>query len=318
MKIPSISSLFWSKRHGGSNLAITLGVHGIYLAEVKFVETRPHVLRCEYHDTGTISAAGLQKACREVNFGGLHVTTLLAPGEYQLLLVEAPNVPANELKTAIRWKIKDSLNYHIDNATVDMVQIPASKSVPERAQSLYAVAAANDIVQKRIALFEQAKIKLEVIDIPEMAQRNIAALFEEKDHALVLLALDDNGGLLTFTAGGELYLSRRIEISAGQLQDANEKLREQHRDRLELELQRSLDYFDRQYNRLQVNRVLVCVPDDTGLVQFLSSVVEQPVEKLDLSQVMDISAAPALAESEFVAYALSALGAALRQGALAP
>ncbi len=318
MKIPSISSLFGSKSQGDSRISVAFGAHGIYLAEVKFVEALPQVLRCEYHETGEITAAALEKACREANSGGRRFTTLLTPDEYQMLLVDAPNVPAEELKTAIRWKIKDSLNYPVDNATVDVLQIPATQSGSDRAQSLYAVAAANDIIQKRMALFRQAKIKLEVIDIPEMAQRNIAALFEEKDRTLVVLAFDDKGGLLTFTSGGELYLSRRVEISVGQLQDANEKLREQYRGRLELELQRSLDYFDRQFNRQPVNRVLVSAPDDTGLVAFLASTVDQPVEKLDISQVMDIRAVPALAESEFASYAFPALGAALRQGEGAP
>lgn len=318
MQIPYISSLFGPKGHGGGRLAIVLGAHGIYLAKVKLAGAMPHVVRCEYHETGTISAAALEKLRRNADLGGYHFTTLLSQGEYQILLVEAPDVPAEELKTAIRWKIKDSLSYHIDNATVDLLQVPAGKSGAERAQSLYAVAAANDIIQKRMALFEEAKIKLDVIDIPEMAQRNIAALFEQEDRALALLAFDDNGGLLTFTSGGELYLARRIEISAGQLQDANENLREQCRDRVELELQRSLDYFDRQFNHLTVSRVLVSAPESAGLVEFLAAMIGAKVEKLDLQQAMDVSAVPALADSEFAAYALPALGAALRSEGRVP
>lgn len=318
MQIPRISSLFGSKSLGGGRLAITLGAHGVYLAKVRFSGAMPHVASCEYHDTGAISVAALEKLRHEANLGGRHFTMLLAPGEYQILLVEAPNVPADELKTAVRWKIKDSLSYHVDNATVDVLQIPASKSGPARAPSLYAIAAANDIIQKHMALFEQAKLKLDVIDIPEMAQRNIAALFEQEDRALVLLAFDDGGGLLTFTSGGELYLSRRIEISAGQLQDANENLCEQCRDRVELELQRSLDYFDRQFNHLPVSRILVSAPEGTGLVEHLTAVMGTKVEKLDLSQALDIGAVPALADSEFAAYALPVLGAALRREGHAP
>ena len=273
----------------------------------------PRVELCEYHDTGAITVAALEKLRREAGIGDHPVTTLLAPGEYQILLVEAPNVPADEMKKAVRWKIKDGLNYHIDDATVDMVRIPASKYSSGRPQSLYAIAAANSIIRERIGMFEQAKLALNVIDIPEMAQRNIAALFERDDRALVMVAFDDFGGLLTFTAGGELYLSRRIEINVGQLQDANENLRQQYRDRVETELHRSLDYFDRQYNHLPVDMVLVCVPDNTGLVEFLSSAMDIRVQKLDLSQVMDISAVPALADSEFVAHSLPTLGAALRK-----
>lgn len=313
MKLPPIASLFKTKNREAGWFAVGTGAHGIYLAQVKQAGAMLSVLRCEYHETGEVTAAQLNKVCGSANIGKHHFTTLLTPGEYQMLLVDAPNVPVNELKTAIRWKIKDALNYHIDDATVDVLQVPATKYGSDRVQSMYAIAAANDTIQKRIALFEQARIDLGVIDIPEMAQRNIAALFEETDRVLVLLAFDDNGGLTTFTSGGELLLARRIEITAGQLQDANEQLRQQSRGRVELELQRSLDYFDRQYNHLPVSRVLVCAPDDADLVSSLASAVDITVERLELSQVMDISKAPALADGEFVAHALPTLGAALRQ-----
>lgn len=313
MKIPLISALFNSNRRSVGWSAVCLDSHGVYLAKVESSGVMPRVKRCEYHETGMITATALGTLCREADFGGHSCTTLLAPGEYQMLLVEAPNVPTDELKTAIRWKIKDGLSCHIDDATVDVLQIPVSKYGSDHVQSMYAIAAANDVIQKRIVLFEQAGIKLDVIDIPEMAQRNIAALFEQDDRVLVLLVFDDDGGLLTFTSGGELYLARRIEIGVSQLRDANENLREQYRNRVELELQRSLDYFGRQFNRQPVSRILVGVPDDSGLVEFLASVSELSVEKLDLSQVMDISAVPALADSEFAASALPVLGAALRQ-----
>ena len=313
MIIPSLKTLFKSKSQDAGWYAISAVAQGFYLAKIKFVGAMPSVVRCEYHETGALSASSLEKLRREAHIDNHDISTLLAPGEYQMLLVEAPNVPADEMKTAVRWKIKDGLNFHIDDATVDMVRIPASKYSSGRPQSLYAIAAANSVIQERIVLFEQAKLALDVIDIPEMAQRNIAALFEREDRALVILAFDDYGGLMTFTAGGELYLSRRIEITVGQLLDANENLREQYRDRVATELQRSLDYFDRQYNHLPVDMVLVCVPDNTSLVEFLASELDAKVQKLDLSQVMDISAVPALADSEFVAHSLPTLGAALRQ-----
>lgn len=313
MKMISIPPLFKAKTQGAGWIAIGPGSGGVYLAKVNLAGAMPHVERCEYRDIGTLTAAALENLRRDSDISDRSVTTLLAPGEYQILLVDAPNVPADEMKTAVRWKIKDRLNYHIDDATVDMVRIPASKYDSGRPQSLYAIAAANNVIQERIALFEQARIGMNVIDIPEMAQRNIAALFEHGDRALVVMAFDDFGGLMTFTAGGELYLSRRIEISSGQLMDADENLRRQYRDRVETELHRSLDYFDRQYNQLPVEMVLVCAPDKTGLVEFLAAALDTKVQKLDLSQVMDISAVPALTDSEFVAHSLPTLGAALRK-----
>jgi MSHA biogenesis protein MshI len=313
MGIMDISKLFKVQSQEVGWFAISVTAHGVYLAQVKQNGAMPSVLRCEYHETGEVSAAVLDKLRHSADIGRHTFTTLLPPGEYQMLLVDTPNVPVNELKTAIRWKIKDNLSYHIEDATVDVLQIPASRYGSDRVQSLYAIAAPNVAIQKCIELFEQAKIELNVIDIQEMAQRNVAALFDQDDRALVLITFDDNGGLMTFTSAGELLLARRIEITAGQLQDADEQLRVQYRNRVELELQRSLDYFDRQYNHMPVTRVLVCAPDDISLASFLAAEIGINVERLDLSQVMDISKVPALADGEFVARALPTLGAAMRQ-----
>lgn len=314
MKIPLIAQLLKAKAGDAGWLAVGLAEHGFYLAQVAFNGGMPRVVRCEYVETASVQAEDLARVKDGADLGNPVCTTLLAPGEYQMLLVEAPSVPDNELKTAIRWKIKDSLNYPVDEATVDLLKIPANKArTDQRAQSLYAIAAPNETIRQRMDLFEQAGLDLRAIEIPDTVQRNIAALFEQKDRALALLTFGEQGGLLTFTSNGELYLSRRIEITAGQLTDANETLREQYRDRVELELQRSLDYFDRQFSHLSVSHVLLSAPDEAQLSEFLASSLSVAVEKLELSKVMNISAAPALSDSEFVLQVLPTLGAALRQ-----
>lgn len=312
MQIPIFSSLFHPTRQQAGGFAVCINNNGVYLTQIKRGGAMPQVLVCSFHSASEVTPAMLEKLRKDEHIGEYQFITLLAPGEYQMLLVEAPNVPVDELKTAIRWRIKDSLSYHIDDATVDVLQIPVGKIVGERPQSLYAIAAPNSVIQKRIELFEKARIDLKVIDIPEMAQRNIAELFEQDGHGLALLAFDDNGGMLSFTAGGELYLARRIEISLGQLQDADKNQREQYLERLELELQRSMDYFSRQFHQVSVNRLLISAPDQLGLVERLSPNLDWPVETLDLSQVLDISAIPELADSEYAAHALHALGTALR------
>ncbi|KAF0206187.1 MAG: MSHA bioproteinis protein [Gallionellaceae bacterium] len=313
MQIPQFLKLFKRISRDTGWFCIAIGGHGAHFVRMKRTGTQVQVVMCTFHPMENVTSAALEKIVRELRLGAFQFTTLLAPDEYQILMVDAPNVPAEEMKTAIRYRIKDSLSYRVDDATVDVLQIPASKIAANRPQSLYAVAASNDTIQKCIGLFERAKINLSVIDIPEMAQRNLAELFEAPGRGLALLAFDGRGGLLTFTCDGELYLSRRVEITAGQLQDANESLRQQYFDRVELEVQRSLDYFDRQFHQISLNRLLVCAPEGVGLVNLLAENLGLPVEVLDLSQVMDVRAAPALLENEFLLEALPALGAALRQ-----
>ncbi len=313
MEMPKFLRLFKHAPRNAGWAAITLSKKGVHIAQAMYVGTRPQVTRCSFYPLTEVTAAALEKIRKEASLDTSRFTTLLSANEYQLIMVEAPNVPVDELKTAIRWKIKDLLNYHVDDATIDVLKIPASKYGVERPQSLYAVAASNETIRKRIALFEKAKIELNLIDIPEMAQRNVAALFETEARGLALLSFSDEGGLLTITCDGELFLARRIDITLGQLQDADENLRQQYLDRVVLEVQRSLDYFDRQFHHIPLSRLLVCAPESLGLERILADSLGLPVEMLDLAQGMDIIAVPELLDSEFASYALPALGAALRQ-----
>ncbi|MBI3903719.1 MAG: agglutinin biogenesis protein MshI [Nitrosomonadales bacterium] len=312
MQIPILSGLFKPSRQQAGWFAACTNNRGVYFAQVQRNGNMPKVSCCSFHPSSSISPAALEKLCKDERANNSDFTTLLAPGEYQILMVDAPNVPLDELKTAVRWRIKDNLNYHVDDATVDVLQIPVNKTGGDRPKSLYAIAAANNTVQKRIELFEKAKMNLTVIDIPETAQRNVAALFEEEGRGLALLAFDDTGGMLTFTSDGELFLARRLEITLGQLQDADERQREQYLDRVELELQRSADYFGRQFHYVSLKRLLISAPEQLGLVQRLASAVDLPLEQLNLAQVLDISEAPELADSEYAAHMLPVLGAALR------
>jgi MSHA biogenesis protein MshI len=313
MEFPQIFKVFKQSSRDSGWVAVVISKRGIHIAQAKYVGTRPQVTKCAFYPLTEVSASALEKVRKDAQLDDAKFTTLLSASEYQLMMVDAPNVPVDELKTAIRWKIKDSLSYHVDDATIDVLLIPSSKYGSDRLQSLYAVAASNETIRKRIALFEKAKIELSVIDIPETAQRNIAALFETEARGLAMLSFSDEGGLFTITCDGELFLARRIDITLGQLQDADDGLRQQYLDRVELEVQRSLDYFDRQFHHIPVNRILVCAPESLGLERILADNLGLPVEMLDLAQGMDIIAVPELLDSEFASYALPVLGAALRQ-----
>jgi MSHA biogenesis protein MshI len=47
---------------------------------------------------------------------------VMTPNSYQLLLVEAPPVPDAELRSAVRWKVQDLIDFHIDDAIVDVFE----------------------------------------------------------------------------------------------------------------------------------------------------------------------------------------------------
>jgi MSHA biogenesis protein MshI len=275
---------------------------------------RPVVSWCRHMPCGEDPGETLQKARRELNLDRFRCATVLAARQYQVQLVDAPaTVPDAEMKSAVRWRLKDALDYPVELATVDAVTIPANGSAADRGRSMYAVSARNEDIEACMNVFALAKIKLEVIEVAEMAQRNLAMLFESDDRAIAMLSFSSDGGLLTFSARGELYLSRRIDITLDQLAGPAGDTREQLFARIALELQRSLDHFDRQFSTIPVARLMLApLPVQLDLSTYLAENLSAPVESADLGDVLDLHDVPELREQAEQSLRWQTLGAALR------
>jgi MSHA biogenesis protein MshI len=262
---------------------------------------------------GTVSPESLEKAGKEMHSGNYRCTTVLAGGDYQFMSVESPNVPRDELKSAMRWRLKDILDFPIDDATFDVVDMPLDPNAVVRPQqSVFAIAARNSVVAARQKLFNAAKVKLRVIDIPEMAQRNVSALLEPDGRGVAMLSFGEDGGLLTVSWRGELYLSRRIDVTLAQLLDADHDRRHHSFDKITLELQRSLDNFERQFSFVSVAKLVLAPTGATGLDEYLSSNLYTRVETLDLGAILDLERVPELADAGHQQRFFVPIGAALR------
>jgi MSHA biogenesis protein MshI len=283
---------------------------------------RPLIKRCDSYRKAGGEAALLNRLRRQLHLDRYRCTTLLKTGDYQIIQVEAPNVLPEEMKNAVRWRIRDMIDYPVEEATVDSVSIPGSEGAAGRPAQLFAVAARNQIIAAAVKPFNDADIPLEIIDVPEFAQRNLARFLEPEARGVALLALNERGGLLTFSCGGELYQHRRIDITLASLRGAASEQRESVEmqlesespyERLVVELQRSLDYFERQFPRVTLAKLVVTpVVGADDLRPFLVNRLDIPVELLYLSQVMDFPDVVELHEPARQAQRVDAIGAALR------
>jgi len=229
----------------------------------------------------------LHKLAQEMRLGQYQCAALLSPGEYQLLQVEAPNVPKDELKSAIRWRIKDMIDFHVDDATIDVLDIPPDDAAGGRNHVMYAVAARNDLIQARIRQFDEARIPLTVIDIRETAQRNIAALYETEERGIALAYFAEDWGLLTINYRKELYLARRLDLGLQQLGAESAGQDGGAFERVAVELQRTLDHFERQFRTIPVARVLIApTPKEIGLGEFLRTRLGIDSGQVDLKEVL--------------------------------
>ncbi len=307
----------WSRRSPPSDnwISVIFLPGRIDIAEVRQrTDARPTVSRWE-----SFAYEGKELDALKRLRGRLHgrCTTLLRHNQYQMLQVEAPQVPAEERSQALRWRIKEMVDFPVEQASIAVLDIPTAQGGSGgRAPQVYAVAAGHAALTPRVHLFQDAKIPLAAIDIPELAQRNIAALFEDENRGLAFLSFDADGGRLTFTYRGELYATRHIDVGPKELAAPGGAAPGGVFERVLLDVQRSLDNFDRNYSFITLTRLLVVpIPGAAAFVEYLKGNLYQPVELLDLSKGLDVGAVPALANPERQADALLAIGAALRTNA---
>ncbi|MGH8597179.1 MAG: hypothetical protein ACREXT_11030, partial [Gammaproteobacteria bacterium] len=166
------------------------------------LEWASHFPEQEFHRT-------LQDLTRRSHLRNVLCTTLIDSADYSLVLVDAPDVPPSELRDAVRWRVNELIDFHVDDAVVDVFDVPFTGDTRNR--RLYVVAARRAAVARVISELADAVFNLESIDIPELAVRNLAALVPEDAQGVAMVVLERNRGLITVTRNAELYLSRRLD-----------------------------------------------------------------------------------------------------------
>lgn len=269
----------------------------------------PRVLLADSVAKGADDAATLNALRKSMHLDQYCCTALLPHGKYQLIQTDAVAGVPDEAREVVRWKLKDQVDFPVDTAAIDLLPIPTDG----RSAQVYAALASESVIAPLVQAFQAAKVPLAAIDLPEISQRNLAALFETDARGLATLVFDDDEGLLTFTANGELLVVRHVEISAAQLIGADAERRGVLLERIALDVQRSLDNFDRLYSSIPLQQLLVApIPGVEGFFDHLRASLIVEVMPLDLSAVLDLEAVPGLRDPLRQFQCLRAVGAALR------
>ncbi len=308
---------FFTKQKKPGWFAISASEQGAGVAHVlNSPDGKPSVKFAKSRTENLKDNSATKTLVTDLNLTAHHCTLLLKHGEYQLLQIEKPNVPAEELKQAIRWKLKDMIDYPVEQATVDVIDIPTDPSNARRQAYVYAVATRNELISGYIeSLIEFSASGLEAIDIPELAQRNLAKYLEQENRGLAMLTINGADGLLTFTSGGELYHARGIDINIKHMLSDDSEQKSTLYERLSLEIQRSLDNFERQFPYINVNR-LVLAPFEgrEDFYDYLKTSLFVQVDRFDLSDIFSLDANVEIGDLAMQSSLLPALGAALREG----
>ena len=314
------------KRSHGMN-AVVLSDEGIAHACVVYTDGQTPILQT-FHYSPIKSKAktmfSLKKFIQEYKLEKTSVVTSLAISDSNLAMIERPDVEEGELVQAVRWNIKDNFSFNVDNAIIDVFDIPEQKG-RGRSPSVYVAAAEKIFLKKHIQLLEEQGLKVESVDIPELVMRNVAALLPEDEQGVVLLKLDATQGLMTLTHGSSLFLARNIDVGYQPLlsnldEEQQDGLtldgmppEQQHLlDTIVLEVQRSLDYYESHFSKPSINSLVIAPVghDVSRMTNYLADALGLQVRVLDFNDVLDTTD---LMSDEMQAKCFFAIGTALRE-----
>ncbi len=232
------------------------------------------------------AAAALGKLVKDHNLEGTQCSVVLNPKDYSLQLVESPNVEPDELRAAVRWKIKDLLDMKLDDAAIDVFQVP--EDAYRGKEMLYVVAAMKSKVKSIVDLVAESGLELAVIDIPELVMKNISSAFIDDENGIALMDLRRTGSTMNITKADGLYLTRRIntQLDPDVMQSPDWEML---KDRLVLEIQRSLDYYESQMGKSPINKIILTrrQHDSEAMAASLNELLAANVSVLDLAAVLD-------------------------------
>lgn len=325
----------WSARlsmfaAGRTGSAVSAGVHlgGRRLSAVRVRHTAP-VPTLESVRQLSVDPQNMPTAIRGLAqagyFSGARVIASLPGGMYDTITIASPPaVPEEELRDALRWQLRGALSYAPEEATFDFVRLPqASRASAGTASgpAILVIAARRRDVTHALSPFVAAGIEVDVVDIPEMAQRNLLGAGSDIDACRAFLSFDESSALLTVQLREDLCFARRMQLpGAGRIEEEEP---EHTADRIATNVQRSLEVFARQSQMPEVASVSVGIHPHAALIA--RAIAEQAAVAAALFDPgSTVALAPSL-QAEFASAALTtpefvlALGTALRsdQDALA-
>ena len=262
----------------------------------------------------------LKTVTRRNNFPRADCVAILDAGNYQLLQVEPPEVPEEEIRSAVRWQVKDLLNYAVEEAVLDVFLVP--KAGFRKNRIAFVVASPKETILGQVGLFREAKLEIGAVDIPEMVLRNIGSRLPEAREGLAFLYLQKNNGLILLLRDAAVYLVRKINFGLSEIcASAGEVVHEDpygegspgnhHLENLVLEIQRSLDFFESGFNLSAINHLIVAPVEERHeeILAFFEKNLSVNVRQLDTVELFGDNSqlSPSLQ-----ARCLTAIGGAMR------
>jgi MSHA biogenesis protein MshI len=171
---------------------------------------------------------------------------ILLPGQYQLILMDMPDVPEDDLVKALRWNLKGLSDYDLDEVCIDTYLVPNNEN-EEKTKGFVAIVPLSTLHKSR-ALLEAAFLNVTSITIAEMGWTQLLSLMERRQPALrdspvIIISICNQLRKLHVVYKQHFYLIREFSLASPEVTDEPIALAN-----LQLEVERSAEYCMSQFN----------------------------------------------------------------------
>ena len=114
-----------SARRSAGHAGVALGEDSFALVLVRRdAGGKPTIDHCGVHPTHGAPGPAVRSLLDKLGASRAATCAVVDADDYQVVQVEAPEVLPSEMRAAIRWRLRDAISFKIDDATVDVFEIP--------------------------------------------------------------------------------------------------------------------------------------------------------------------------------------------------
>lgn len=192
----------------------------------------------------------LQLALRSVAPGStLHL--VLSAERYQLVQLDKPALAEHELLQALPWQIKDLVTIAPEDMVLDYIDLPGNSQQTK----INVVVCSYAWLKQLTAVVDAAGLSVSSIQPEEWLLSHILPVSAQA--TMLVVHQPEQEMLIQIIRDGQLYFSRRTRGFSHLHLNSETELREGTLERLLLELQRSMDYFESQLKQPPVRDIRV-------------------------------------------------------------
>lgn len=205
---------------------------------------------------------------------------ILSPQHYQIVQTDKPQVPEEELLAALIWQVKDLISISPNDLVLDYFDGPMIAGI----QKVNVVCAAKSRLKQFVHALHKDKLEVSKITTEEFAFAKL--LTAEHGPQLLICQQPQQEIIILIVQHGMLYSFRRLRGMANIGQRSEQELSMGTIDNLSIEIQKSMDFFERQLKQPPVKQINVLLPveNEAFIARKLAENTHLPVELIRLPE----------------------------------